>query len=646
MSTEVHQSLQLSTLPDLVLSQVLSYDDSSFLIINLWKAGDKVLIRKLSRSCERVVLNDASVGSTSRWPKILTELQQLRDLSINRPKGYLMSSISLSFELRKLSPTLERLNLDCLGLYDAFYDLSNFKLPDGSFQPVKILDLNPTDLTLWRFDECWPRLQSFRINSEEIGSFLQPSIVLSLSPCLLTLSYPSTIDQEIMDALPPSLTQLSARQFKNIKIWPPNLINIGIVYLEPLNALDVVSSLPRGLQGTLIGLSRIEFTPQLASTLPPALLAMAISPTTDVKKLITLEFSLWTHFLPQKLTSLSFHGALFLDARLIGALPRTLTILDGLLANWMDISHVAQSGRKNLNDKLKLDFWPPRLQFLSTLGTLPPPSLIFPYITDTLHTLSVTISGRSYSLTEPMPLHLHTFVIKSNSLLKLRIGVPLPSLLTKLTIFGEAEFDHPRILPPSLLSFTIHGNHSDSLQMESSSLNMLPNTLTSLNMRSYADFWKNLPSSLTSFSSHVMDPMPTKEDYASLPMNLIHLKLSFREEQGLLAGNLLAGLPSSLLSLYLRPCSFSTDIFPVLPRSLRKLHTSISSYSIDDLRHIPPHIEHISSFLTARSLSPEIIEALPLRLFITDATLISLFPKMADLAREAAQRFPDQRLCE
>lgn len=81
-------------------------------MLALWKCGNANLIAKLQKGVTEVCLEDNKIDSTSRYPKLLSQLPNLRKLILLRDTHYLMpSSQALSEELKRLAPSLTYLEI-------------------------------------------------------------------------------------------------------------------------------------------------------------------------------------------------------------------------------------------------------------------------------------------------------------------------------------------------------------------------------------------------------------------------------------------------------------------------------------------------------------------------------------------------------
>lgn len=641
MTAKTQSILSLAGLPDVVLSRILGFDNLSFLTISLWKTGDKVLMSKMARSCERVNLKDKFGWSTSRWPKMLSELRQLRDLTIDRSEGYLMPSAELSFELRKLSPTLKSFKCECFGLFEAFLNFDSYKLPDGTIQQVEIRDMNPAMQGLLDIGQMWPQLETFEIESTLTNSFLQPALLTKLPASLTSLSFPTTMYQEMVDTLPPLLTSLRAHRFTNVTRWPQQLVHLHRAILNPKEIVSQLLALPRGLEDLIVATQHTNFTPELAAALPPSLTHLSLGSTVYFEESAQ---AYWVDALPKRLTKLSFNGiSVVLSATLIAALPRTLTDIESLLADYVSLAQRATLLDEDGYQVKDLSFWPPRLQSLSLAGTFSNAHLALAHLPKRLSYLE--LEGPA-TVNELFPAQLETLEIRNRVLVTFE--VPFPSTLTDLVVQGDAVYVPTEKWPSSLTSFANPVNTFPTLDFQIIALKNLPPTLTYLHMRTSAEMWKILPPSLVSFTTSVDGPKPTFHEVAVLPRNMELFNMSFQRGQGHMSGHILSMLPPGLTSLAVHDCSWDSDVLPMLPRKLRHLSLDIPNYEAEPTSKMPrdclTSFNWVSFLRVQNHMSPSIIADLPEYLFLTSIGAGSVSARKTAEAHRLASQYPDERV--
>lgn len=153
----------LANLPKELLAQILCRTSTSFLIISLWKCGDHHLIKQLASAITFLDLKDTRLASTSRYPKLISELTNLRYLSINRGSHPLMDcSRSLSQEIQKIQGSnLETLKFCSAEAASAFRRHSDANDEDGD--PIFIEAMYELGSSPLYMSHVFPQLTTFEI---------------------------------------------------------------------------------------------------------------------------------------------------------------------------------------------------------------------------------------------------------------------------------------------------------------------------------------------------------------------------------------------------------------------------------------------------------------------------------------------------
>lgn len=162
-----------------MLTLILAPVDS-YLVIPLYLAGDKTLNHKIETGgCVEVRLLDRKMDSKSRFPSLLKNLTQLRRLSITKFGTLLYPFSRLSQALQELSPTLQTLEIDCVGCYEALLRLPD---PIGSSSALLAHFAYPKGPScLWNIGECFPMLQDLRFGRKVKRNFLSSIAPFQLS---------------------------------------------------------------------------------------------------------------------------------------------------------------------------------------------------------------------------------------------------------------------------------------------------------------------------------------------------------------------------------------------------------------------------------------------------------------------------------
>lgn len=324
-------------------------------------------------------LEDNSLRSNSRWPKLLSELRHLRYLFISRNKHALVGDYkALRAEIEGLAPTLTTLKII------------------GS-DSAKTLLMHPVD---WQ--RSFPQLHTLKIDDmsligdEPTGTATWCEIH-PLPPTLTSLSVPWLTIKSLPDddsfILPPLLTELRGElKVDDRLLFPPNDPHAWKSKLPP-NLTSIkrwngpMSMTPACVTDWVIGPD-----PDWLHAVPSAARRLKFVQSTDI---LGLSLTQWpsTVSLPY-LTELhcneagSFYGTDFLlNASTIATLPRTLTKLTGtlqLFPTMLAADH--ESGRLQ-------SAWPPRLETLEmrTFGQLTETVVMLPR---TLKHLDCMMVGR------------------------------------------------------------------------------------------------------------------------------------------------------------------------------------------------------------------------------------------------------------
>lgn len=268
----------LRNFPTEILAQILNTPQSSNLVINLWKSGDRILQHKIASCITILDIRDTRVGSSSRYPKLISCLPKLTSLRIERGRAWLMSSpILLSYELAKLPPSLTSLTLSSAdsprGLlnYGSDGKVINSKYPRGESE-------------LYNWGKVFPSLESLEIADFEHDTSISPTDFAGLPPTLTRLRLPTfrILSSLMLQTLPPSLTDTD---FGNIiHKWTPKASEYCCLPLQ-----------------TTLKLKDIDL---------PAFEVLGTS---------------WTSRLPTQLTSLQLPPDLSIPPSHIATLPQSLT---------------------------------------------------------------------------------------------------------------------------------------------------------------------------------------------------------------------------------------------------------------------------------------------------------------------------------
>lgn len=560
--------MALSFLPTELIALILCNKSTSYLVIALWKCGDRLLNRKLASGVHYIHLEDSLLHSSSRYPLVLSCFTNLTYLSINR--GYwplLPSATRLRSELRKLNGSkLKTLRIQSR---EATFAFTRQASPEES-------SLDHGEIP-WDLSAQFPVLTTLKIlpkvpiSTNNFGpslSALPPSLtkLVGLEPEDLFDLQDNTTD---LSAMPASLTQWSRLFDKNTLMnasWPD---------------MHLQRSLPKGFDTICVRLSD----------------SACLNPLDDYR---TLDLSKQ----PSKVF-FGFEVPLVLSARIIPTLPSTVTQL-GLVqvGRSMDWAGIEQVGRTISAS----NFWPPSLRSLSVTGTVLPEiflKLLPPYL-------------------EELTLHWDHHGFAASQL-------PRGLLRLKLTLRAwDTPFEDEIVFPPGLLCLTIDGHveeiadgfferlpssltqlgipyTEDFIYRDLENAFELPPRLTSFSSGKWKARWfSKLPPTLTSLTIAEIDHSPYKsvdaceEHYMCLPKGLRSLSLSTSRDSNFSTSSRLFSHLSQLEELYMSQLAvFDKDILKHLRMNpkLKYLQLMVHSLNEEAASFINPNLSFLDLHL-------------------------------------------------
>lgn len=248
---------------DLILSRIASY-----LVINLWKCGNRQLNTKMAQGgCTQVQLTDLSLASTSRWPLLINELKHLYSLRLTSctPLGQIeylrkrLSALPRTLECLELEFSIPRQLMSMLlGGADPIeptpldqadpYPQENRSVIDkeasNDGNSVGIANLDDWRLQFlgfdavrpWRLDLLFPRLSTLTLVATmpvlDFATLPRSLRALSLPKFAPTPIFSESMDKYItkmMRDLPEDLTCLNlSRQFMFSTWFPPELRSLTL----------------------------------------------------------------------------------------------------------------------------------------------------------------------------------------------------------------------------------------------------------------------------------------------------------------------------------------------------------------------------------------------------------------------------------
>lgn len=340
--------MELRQLPGELLSLILSYNDSSHLVITLWKCGDSTLNAKLSKWIHFIDLQDLNVNSTSRYPKMLSNLPNLRFLRIEK-HAFIAPPHMLSTELRKLSPTLEVLELAISTIeLDFFLDF-----PSAPTEPASVHQRRKNSPPAWDISAYFPRLRRLIAGYNNSG-ILQLKMLHGLLPSTLEYLEINSLSDDIESVagiLPPSLETFLMRTVPHAIDYPRTLTCLGNQFsmagFSGADVIKVLRNLPPNMK-------------QIPSFTVDWYVAENLSLETLKPSLMSLEMELYQSididWVPPALTKLHLAGKIL-------KVPFLLTIptVTDLLASSIDFDGIRATSGLLDEGRLKT-LWPPKLE--------------------------------------------------------------------------------------------------------------------------------------------------------------------------------------------------------------------------------------------------------------------------------------------
>lgn len=244
------QSLQ--DFPPEILAEILGGSHRSFLAIELWKCGSRVLSAKLASCITTVDLRDESLFSTSRWTRCLSAFSKLRRLSISCNGHLAPGSFQITSEIWTLPPTLQELTIHSWGPLFSFNEAESAN-PHGPPPPLNPYIPNPL-----------PNLHRLSIH-RLTPHFIESSFYASVRPSLRTLSFKKSVKKraELLSVIwPPNMEVLDGSiafqdgipDQKAIDRLPSSLRRVREIKIAAFEE-EVLSMLPRGLEVEILVLS-------------------------------------------------------------------------------------------------------------------------------------------------------------------------------------------------------------------------------------------------------------------------------------------------------------------------------------------------------------------------------------------------------
>lgn len=576
---------ELGRLPPEILRLILNDPICSFMVIQLWKCGNKIFNHRLATGgCTEVVLKDHVANSTSRFPKMLRSLRELRSLSISRPYSPLMPTNILIEEVRALSPTLEKLEL----LLDAALPIFLQEPKTYSSTRWIMTSYARGQSRFWNIATTFPNLKSFSLVDcsrraiQEGDLAALPAGITELTVGCEASKIMSRL-REFFTSLPPSLTKVNLPLPLPVNTAELSLLPASVTDLR-LDALSLILNRPEEERDPTT--STYHFN--LSKLLHPALSRLSIGSIDHAS--FPSELSSWSATLPRNLTELVISNPSNISRPIahfkVSDLPRTLKVLCYAYPCFWNSIEVSE----HLDRETVLRLWPPSLQVLelpeldNKSGLTNPEKLSILPASLTKLTISASIFP-TFDLTGLLPPKLvylnwsdtcDTQSPTSTSSLK---GLTTKDLKTLITTYISS--DRLSELSSNLTHLTLH---KSSLTIFSN-LSYLPPSLTSLEVgEANWSHFALVPSQIRSFTCRVLSGAVVNA-FGDLPKGLTSLIIG---KSWAPPPQLFHHLPRQLALLHIETePHVEASVLGYLPRSLTSLEITLNDSTVHNIKSMP-----------------------------------------------------------
>lgn len=592
----------LSKLPIELLALIL-VGETSHVVVELYKSGDKVLIHKLANGgCVEVHLTDNNFLTTSRYPKMLSTLRHLRSLRIDRDSSVLLPSADLSNEVKKLASSLEVLELRC--------EFANTVISNALRS-----DPSGSEGCAWDMRSHFPHLRVLELEGDEKNAFneaeltLLPSSLRSLTIYGIDWNF-ATEEAHWLPGLEELILKRRTRgrnldKASLVKKLPPTLKKLsGISIMSAWNSdMKLTSLFPR----TLEKLDEWDCFPHWSSeltALPPSLTKLDLLRLVDYMGASATDVMATLSATLPNLRFLAFNNGsdgVVWDYDLISLLPRSLTSLKATL----------KTNRDALPEVPPPSAWPPALCTLMSSGT--PMFLALPSsLTRFEGQYSATPNGGTVLSSLPRSLKELAF---TSMPVEVPIGPDMPSTLTRLGIGTPLTLNRIDFLPPTLtalignLRITSYEDHP-SQEWPSSLKEIIVKTMP-------IDLFKRLPSSLTLLRvARIAAESTDSISFMNLPSGLTKLRVSKPCNAALAdchdAFRNLTALKHLIITDHY---TFPGLVLRNLPPTILEISLKVSSVAAADLNALP---DNLLDLTLGAALTPSLVDLLPVRITVPD----------------------------
>lgn len=652
--------MRLSNLPRDVLAIVLN-GPNSFLAIELWKTGDRILQQTLANGgVTEMRLSEGRQGWVqSKWPRCIKRFK-LRSLCVVAPMMTISSpwystksaSSLLRLELQQIHSGVKILELRWPSVYRDIFQLDSSTLPPKGADPATAVSTDSYYYAYGRMrpmDDCFQSLESLTLVGREMPHWVYPWLLGSLPRGLTSLhlhanKYPLAIrdlPQHLRSLTLPAQTSLT---FDELALLPASITELGR-FLDQ-STITLLAASPHLLPNLCHFPSAPHWdegsTMSKAPYWPP-----------NIQTLTLQGHNIRAEVLPSLLTDLECELPLEPSLRYLNQLPPLLTRLTAGELPWNDLGTIFRSTpllrsltvRRSPSSIISLCALPRSLEELHLFCTTR--EAVEGHETDDnfdIEILSVGISSldserelwqflktklllAASSKKGPSPLQVAEYIAEVE---KGRLfGLPL-GLKSFTTSFKGDTPRCRRLMPPQVTKVDLVT--SDGLH-QAGFWKLLPPSITDLKVRTSAPklaCWSSLTTknvsdsaifnmkNVTSFSWLFLTTELAEAIILYLPKNLQTLSITIQHDKRLNVKSL-RKLPSKLQTLSLH-CNVSSKNawLGSLPRSIT--HLTIQSMELHgpDLVNLPPNLDFLSTSF-AGNVSRAHLLALPRTLRKIDA---------------------------
>lgn len=621
--------MKLINLPRDVLEVILN-GPNSFLAIELWKTGDRILQQTLANGgVTEMSLREGRRGWVqTKWPKCIKHFK-LRSLRVVAPMMLMDTAAGkLRFQLLGLYSGITSLDLRWPSVYNDFFPMSIPNLVTGNSHLSPFASTGAQQAahsTMRSLDARFDRLESLTLHGKEMPEWVARNILGALPRDLTSLHLIANRYRLTIQDLPPNLRSLTLPpeidlSLEQIAHFPASLTELGsfmdqgtlMELAQTAHRLPNLKSFPRTYSGKDVAL-----TPE-DKHWPP-----------NIHTLTLMDHTTCAEALPSQLTHLNCNLSPERALLYLYNLPPTLTRLDIEELPWEDMSAIFR--QTPFLRVLALRRTPSSISLLSALPrTLEELDL---HCTerelvedqeardafDVTH-LSVGIASLNSerelwqslksTLLSTRTRGAHAILVDQyiSEIEKGRLfGLPL-GLKTLTTSFKGDHFTCRRLAPPQLTSLNLLTSNGVRQPVF---WNLLPASLTDLRVcatEPHIPWWSYLTTrqmsnsvihkmkQLTSFSWVFATTELAEAVLPYLPSNLQNLTLTILQDKRLNV-KVLSKLPRKLRALSLHTLIRSKNSWlGSLPRSLTSLKVSGGmALHGSDLQNMPPKLDYLSA---------------------------------------------------